>query len=184
MNRLLGTLGLSLLATSFATPLTAAALDNGERRIYLVDKLGEQIDIGSLNIINSVAEYELHVDHAKFADYFLSMKEMKCLEGPELWCHIPYPYKHPARLSSDDLSWLSHDLLFMFKSPGEFGANFWNGIYYNLELVDGVITGEAQAVDLNHLASPPDDLSIPPYGEYDRDELDLTARWLPRIEIR
>lgn len=184
MNRLLGTLGLTLLATSLASPLTAAALENGERRIYLVDKLGEQIDIGSLNITKAGTAYSLHVDHTKFADYFLSMKEMKCLEGPELWCHIPYPYEHPAALSADDLSWLSHDLLFMFKSPGEFGANFWNGIYYNLQVVDGVITGEAQAVDLNHLASPPDDLSIPPYGEYDRDDLDLTARWLPRIEIR
>lgn len=183
MNRVLVTLGLSALATSLSGSLAADPLENGQRRIYLVDKLGEQIDIGSLNITNSGAAYSLHVDHAKFADYFLSMKEMKCLEGPELWCHIPYPYEHPAALSSDNLSWLSHDLLFMFKSPGEFGANFWNGIYYNLQVVDGVITGEAQAVDLNHLASPPDDLNIPPYGEYDRDDLDLTARWLPRIEI-
>lgn len=184
MSRFLVGLGFSALIVSLPSTAAAGSIENGERRIYLVDKLGEQIDIGSINIANAGAAYSLHVDHTKFADYFLSMKEMKCLEGPELWCHIPYPYKHPATLSSGDLSWLSHDLLFMFKSPGEFGANFWNGIYYNLELVDGVITGEAQAVDLNHLASPPDDLSIPPYGEYDRDELDLKARWLPRIEIR
>ena len=159
-------------------------LEEGERRIYLVDKAGERIDIGALAITDRGAGYELHVDHSGFSDYFLSMKEMKCLEGPELFCHIPYPYDHPASLSSNDLSWLSHDLLFMFKSPKEFGANFWNGIYYNLEVVDGVIKGQAQAVDLNHLASPPDDLTVPPYGEYDRDELDQNARWLPFIEIR
>ena len=184
MNRLSLTLGLSALILSLPSSAAPAALEDGERRIYLIDKLGEQTAIGSLTIENAGAAYTLHVDHLKFADYFLSMKEMKCLEGPELWCHIPYPYEHPAALNSDDLSWLSHDLLFMFKSPGEFGANFWNGIYYNLQVVDGVITGEAQAVDLNHLASPPDDLNTPPYGEYDRDELDLKERWLPKIEIR
>lgn len=160
------------------------SLEEGERRIYLISRSGEQIDIGSLRITDGGAGYSLHVDHSGFSDYFLSMKEMKCLEGPELYCHIPYPYDHPASLHSNDLAWLSHDLLFMFKSPKEFGANFWNGIYYKLEVVDGVIKGEAQAVDLNHLASPPDDLSVPPYGEYDRDELDLNARWLPFIEIR
>ena len=79
---------------------------------------------------------------------------------------------------------LSHDLLFMYKQPAEFGANFWNGVYYQLRIEDGVIKGNAQAVDLNMLASPPDDLSILPFGEWDREELEPKNRWLPFIEIR
>lgn len=184
MNKLVAIIGFFLLMVLNTTFASDAPLEEGERRIYLVDKSGERIDIGALTITDKGTGYSLHVDHSGFSDYFLSMKEMKCLEGPELYCHIPYPYEHPASLSSNDLSWLSHDLLFMFKSPKEFGANFWNGIFYNLEVVDGVIKGRAQAVDLNHLASPPDDLTVPPYGQYDRDELDLNARWLPFIEIR
>jgi len=183
MSRLASVLGLSVLLVHSAIHAGEGQLEEGEHRIFLVDKSGERIDIGAVMITDKGTGYSLHVDHSGFSDYFLSMKEMKCLEGPELYCHIPYPYDHPTRLSSADLSWLSHDLLFMFKSPKEFGANFWNGVFYNLEVVDGVIKGQAQAVDLNHLASPPDDLTVPPYGEYDRNELDLNARWLPFIEI-
>ena len=71
----------------------------------------------------------------------------------------------------------------MFKTPKEFGANFWNGIYYKLQIEDGMIRGEAQAIDLNALASPPDNLNEPPIGEAERDEVDRDKRWLPMIEI-
>lgn len=112
------------------------------------------------------------------------MKEMKCLEGPELWCFIPYPYQQPRTISTDDLRWLEHDLLFMFKKLDSFGANFWNGIYYKMQLDNGVLKGVAYSLDLNQLASPPDDLSQPPIGEFDIDEADLDKRWLPYLEIR
>ncbi|MGB1092733.1 MAG: hypothetical protein ACPGYX_11455, partial [Oceanobacter sp.] len=124
------------------------------------------------------------MNHDGFKDFFLSMKEMKCLEGPELMCHLAYPYDQPRTVSADDMSWLAHDLLFMFKQPGEFGANFWNGIYYDMRIENGEIRGTAQAVDLNQLASPPDDLTVPPFGEWDRDELDPKNRWLPYLLIR
>ena len=124
------------------------------------------------------------MDHSLFRDYFLSMKEMKCLEGPELWCSIAYPYEQSHKVSASDLRWLEHDLLFMYKKLDSFGANFWNGIYYRLVLADGQIRGVAHSLDLNKLASPPDDLQSPPVGEYDIDEADLEQRWLPYIEIR
>jgi hypothetical protein len=170
----------------FAGAAQAESVLQGEKQVLLLGNKGESIVIGSIKFMPEVegARYELHMDHSKFKDFFLSMKEMKCLEGPELWCHLSYPYEQPHTVTEGDMSWLSHDLLFMFKKKKDFGANFWNGIYYNLRIEDGIIRGDAQAVDLNLLASPPDDLAVPPVGEAERDDLDPSKRWLPVIEIR
>jgi len=170
--------------------LTSSVMANpaleGEKHIYLVDKQGVEYPIGTVTFAASDTDirYSLHMEHERFKDFFLSMKEMKCLEGPELMCHLPYPYQQPRTVTERTLGWLSHDLLFMYKQPAEFGANFWNGVYYQLHVEDGVIKGKAQAVDLNMLASPPDDLSVLPFGEWDREELEPKNRWLPFIEIR
>jgi len=176
-----------LLATGiFPTLSSAGELLEGDKKILLSNPSGEFIQIGSLSFQpqGESSRYQLHLDHQRFTDYFLSMKEMKCLEGPELWCHLPYPYQQPRTVTRDDLRWLEHDLLFMFKKKGEFGANFWNGIYYHLRVENGMIVGEAEAVDLNLLASPPDELTQPPIEAAERDPLDRANRWLPDIEIR
>lgn len=159
----------------------------GEKSIYLKDNQGVEYPIGSLTFSRAAHGkmiYGLEIDTERFTDFFLSMKEMKCLEGKEIWCFIPYPYQHPRSVSAEDLRWLEHDLLFMFKTPSEFGANLWNGIYYDMTLENEVIRGTARAVDLNAISSPPDDLTVPPYGEFDIEELEPAARWLPYIEIR
>lgn len=178
--RFFGVLFIANSNFALANPLS------GEKEIILLDKQRSEIVIGHAVFTpeQGGSRYSLHMDHAKFRDYFLSMKEMKCLEGPELWCHLAYPYEQPRQVSHEDLSWLSHDLLFMFKKKDEFGANFWNGIYYQMRVEDGVIKGEAQAVDLNLLASPPEDLSTPPMHEGERDEIERSQRWLPDIVIR
>lgn len=170
-------------------PLTAsiAAPLDGNKLLLLKDRQGNETEIGRIEfqLLNETeSEYQIHLNHHQFQDYFLSMKEMKCLEGPELWCFIPYPYQQPRIVTEQNLAWLEHDLLFMFKKLDSFGANFWNGIYYKMQIEDGVIRGTANSLDLNMLASPPDDLSVPPIGEYDIDEADLEKRWLPVIEIR
>ncbi len=179
------TLVTAIWLTFISSGLIAGPL-SGEKQLLLVDKKGVEVNIGTVTFKpqGSESKYKLHVDHGKFRDYFLSMKEMKCLEGPELWCHLPYPYTQPHLVSADDLSWLSHDLLFMFKKKEEFGANFWNGIYYHMQVEGDLIKGEAQAVDLNVLAAPPDDLNIPPMNEGERDEIDRAKRWLPDLIIR
>lgn len=178
----------SLLTACLCTPLLVQADPlEGNKSIYLIDKQGVAIQVGHIDFQpqNGQIQYQLKMDHqGKFKDYFLSMKEMKCLEGPELMCHLAYPYQQPHQVSADDMSWLSHDLLFMYKKPAEFGANFWNGIYYQLSVEGDVIKGEAKAVDLNLLASPPDDLTQPPFGEFEREDLDPKLRWLPLLEIR
>ncbi len=186
----LPTLALSLVLSLFVAVEGVAAADilSGKREISLVDKKGEATTIGSV-LFSPLAgtdkvNYELHLDHQQFTDHFLSMKEMKCLEGPELWCYVPYPYHNDHQVSKDDLRWLEHDLLFLFKRNKEFGANFWNGIYYRLQITDQGLDGEANAIDLNYLASPPDDTSVPPIGEGELDESDNDKRWLPLLQIR
>lgn len=180
---------LFLVITLSGSAYSHEILSVGRKRISLLDSSGQSVSIGHLLLSadksSKTFSYELVIDYSDFKDYFLSMKEMKCLEGPELWCHLEYPYSNPATITEHDFSWLSHDLLFMFKKPNEFGANFWNGIYYEFSSKNGVITGTAQAVDLNLLASPPDDLTIPPFSsQYDRYDLeDTSARWLPRMII-
>ncbi len=167
---------------------SAASLPLGDRSIYLLDNQGSEHRIGRVELQqqagSDLVAYQLEVDTGRFADHFLSMKEMKCLEGPEHMCFLPYPYDNPHTLSETDLRWLEHDLLFMFKPPSQFGANFWNGVYYRMTVTDGGIEGEARAVDLNQLAAPPDDLTQPPFGIHDINETELEQRWLPRLIIR
>lgn len=169
-------------------PVVAASeFPLGRKSIYLNDNKSVDYPIGTVVFSRAADEtitYELHIYTERFTDFFLSMKEMKCLTGKEIWCYIPYPYQQARSVAPTDLRWLEHDLLFMFKTPGEFGAYLWNGIYYHMAVENGVIRGTARAIDLNHISSPPDDLSTPPYGEFELDELEAAARWLPYIEIR
>lgn len=159
---------------------------NGSKKVALIENNGTEVVIGTIHFSQKkqIISYKLDLNHKTFVDYFLSMKEMKCLEGPELWCHLAYPYKNPHILESDDFRWLSHDLLFMHKKKADFGANFYNGIYYQFSFVNNMIVGHAMAIDLNILAAPPEDLTTPPVGEYDIEEMELSTRWLPRIEIK
>lgn len=177
---------LILMAFTGLSSISFADALSGEKQILLLDKKGKEVVVGSVVFYpeSDGSRYELHMNHEKFRDYFLSMKEMKCLEGPELWCHLSYPYKQPHTVTRDDLSWLSHDLLFMFKKKKDFGANFWNGIYYHMQIENDLIAGQAQAVDLNLLAAPPEDLNVPPMNENERDDIDRNQRWLPDLIIR
>lgn len=81
MSRLASVIGLSVLLIPSAVYASEGQLEEGEHRIYLVDKSGERTDIGAVKITDKGTGYSLHVDHSDFSDYFLSMKEMKCLEG-------------------------------------------------------------------------------------------------------
>ena len=157
----------------------------GTKQVNLIDNKGNKTSIGSIKFSGQdpKIKYTFHIDHSLFNDFFLSMKEMKCLEGPELWCHLAYPYNNPQEITSTDFRWLSHDLLFMYKKKTKFGANFDNGIYYDFKLESGRLIGTAKAMSLNLLAAPPEDKVNPPVGEYDIDDIMLSARWLPIIEI-
>ncbi|WP_166263187.1 hypothetical protein [Marinobacter caseinilyticus] len=185
LGQLSAVIGWLLLVESSAW---SAGVPLGHRAIYLLDAGQKEHRIGTVSFSqptdSGAVAYTLNVETEHFSDHFLSMKEMKCLEGKELMCRIPYPYDNPRTVTASDLRWLEHDLLFMFKKPTEFGANFWNGIYYRMTVTDDAILGEAHAVDLNNLAAPPDDLTVPPFGEYDVTGINLKSRWLPTLIIR
>ncbi|WP_310459753.1 hypothetical protein [Sphaerotilus sp.] len=128
--------------------------------------------------------FAVHMDHAKFTDHFLSMKEFKCVEGGgEVSCHVPYPYPNPGTVTPTDLGWLEHHLLFLFKLPKEFGAKLWNGLYYRLERTDAGLVGRPQSIDLNLISAPPAQTDRPPYRPALRDDVAAGVRWIDRIAI-
>jgi hypothetical protein len=99
-------------------------------------------------------------------------------------CHVPYPYKHPGTVSGSDFAWLEHSLLFLYKQPRDFGAKLWNGLYFRLQADAEGLVGLPQAVDLNLISAPPDDLATPPYHAGLRDDVPPSAHWIERLVIR
>lgn len=172
---------------ALALPLSASAWElAGTKTIFLHSQDGQAIPIGSVTFRpeGGRTAFVIALDHARFKDFFLSMKEFKCLEGPEVMCHVPYPHRNPATVTAGDLAWLEHALLFLHKSPGEFSAKLWNGLYYRMEISGEGINGTAQAVDLNLIGAPPADSTIPPYPPAERSDIDPASRWLGRLTIR
>lgn len=158
--------------------LFARMADQTEIQIGEVVFKEEPLNAGS-------SRFTLHLDHSKFTDYFLSMREFKCLPSEkEVSCHVPYPYEAPNVVSDDNYAWLEHRLMFLFKKPSEFGAKLWNGIYFQFSKNASELVGTPQAVDLNHIGAPPDDLTLPPYGPFDRHEMPADERWIQALIIR
>ena len=100
---------------------------------------------------------------------------------------MPYPYPQPGTVlvvaGTTELAWLEHALLFMFKLPNEFGAKFWNGIYFQLKLTDRGLNGTQQAIHLNRISAPPAQPGVPPYRPALRDDIAPGARFFNRLTI-
>lgn len=172
---------LSAAGSSFAWEMT------GTKEVAVHTRDGRDIAIGTVSFRpqGERTGFELHLDEAKFKDFFLSMKEFKCLEGAdEIQCHTPYPYANPATITAADLSWLEHALLFLYKAPTDFGARLWNGLYYRMRITEQGIVGTPQAIDLNLISAPPADPSLPPFGPAERSEIAPGSRWIETLTIR
>jgi len=184
---LAGLAAVLMLASPATRPLAGAALE-GEKTVYLVANGGEELAVGTVRFTprDGGASYTLKIDDGKFSDQFLSMRPFKCLEaGEQTVCYLPYPHPLRRQVSADDLTDLEYDLLFLHKAAGEYGINFWNGIYYELSLTpDGAVKGELKETDMNELASPPTE----PYGRLIGPEnladADLAAHRFPTLIIR
>ena len=172
-----------LLASS---PVVAWEM-TGSHAIRLHPRTGDPLVIGTADfrpVANGRYSFSIHLDHGRFKDFFLSMREFKCLEGQsEIQCQVPYPYRHPGTVAPNDLAWLEHNLLFLFKSPSEFGAKLWNGIYYRLQLTPSGLVGTPQAVDLNQIGAPPSNFDTPPFGPGERSDITAGARWFEKLTI-
>jgi hypothetical protein len=178
----------AIAIVAFSVPVSAFDL-SGSKVITLHSRDGKSVAIGTVDFKPVDAQGRIPVtvrmEHERFKDFFLSMKEFKCLEGmDEVFCHVPYPYSNPATVTATDLAWLEHALMFMFKAPKEFGAKLWNGVYYKLTLSGQGLVGRPQAVDLNQIGAPPADLNVPPYGPGERSDIAPEARWFNKITIQ
>lgn len=179
---------LAALALWLAVPLPAWAWElEGTKTIALMTRDDQTIPIGTVTFHpqGDRIGFVVALDMPKFKDYFLSMKEFKCLDGGiEVQCYVPYPYANPHTVTPTDFSWLEHSLLFFFKSPSDFGAKLWNGLYYHMTMTDQGILGTPKAVDLNQIAAPPDDLTKPPYDESLQGDVASGARWIKALTIQ
>ena len=168
--------------------MPARAFDfNGDKAIVAVTKDGTRTRIGSVRFspaAGGASAFAVRMDHAVLQDHFLSMREFKCLPAePEITCFVPYPYDGPTRVKPGDFAWLEHHLLFFYKQPRDYGAKLWNGIAFKLVETPAALVGRPQAVDLNRIGVPPDDLTVPPYSPVDRDPFTPGARWLSELRI-
>ncbi len=181
-------LGLGLAAGLMLPMAPALAWDlAGSHRVLLHGRDGAVLHLGDVSFTPQAdgrSRFALTLRHPPFKDFFLSMKEFKCVESPaEVFCHVPYPYPQPGSVSLDDLAWLEHALLFMFKTPAEFGAKLWNGVYFKLQPGARGLEGRPQAIDLNRISAPPAQALVPPYRPALRDDIAPGARWFGRLTI-
>jgi hypothetical protein len=170
-----------------ASNLAHAWQMDGVKTVVAHTRDKQQIAIGTVTFTpqpDGMTAFKLDMNQSKFTDYFLSMKEFKCLASViEVTCHVPYPYRHPGKVTTSDFAWLEHNLLFLFKRPAEFGAKLWNGVYFKFKLTDIGLVGEPMAIDLNRISAPPDDLNTPSYGPDARDTIPAGTRWVDSITI-
>lgn len=178
----------ALAACVAGTPGFAAAFDaTGSRSIVAVTADGTRTPIGSVQftpLADGGATFRLTWKTEAFTDHFLSMREFKCLPGPrEISCHVPYPYANPGVVSAGQWAWLEHALLFLYKTPAEFGARLWNGIYFELREQGDALVGVPMAVDLNEIAAPPANPALPPFKRSLRHDMPAGARWITQLRI-
>jgi hypothetical protein len=159
---------------------------SGTKLIYLHDKAGQKTEAGTVEFKpqGSQVGFDIHWNHAAMKDYFLSMREFKCFEGStEVQCQVPYPYPNPKTISANDFAWLENNLLFLYKAPKDFGANLWNGIYYELRMTPAGLVGNPHAIDLVAIGAPPDQPNVPPYPKNERTPMTEGSRWFTHLTI-
>ncbi len=184
----LGALAIGALVVIAAPHAAWSAQLQGVKKVHLVSQSGEEVVIGTVEFAarDGQTGYSIKIDNPGFSEHFLSMRPFKCLEGAEqMVCHLPYPHALRRQVTAEDLTDLEYDLLFLHKSSGEYGINFWNGIYYDLVLgPDGTITGTLKETDMNELASPPVEEFGRLIGPANLSEADGATHRFPRLVIR
>ena len=176
---------IALFLNGFATFGVMAGPLEGSKTIRLHPADGDPIKVAQITFLKgSDTAYSLSYDDTLFTDHFLSMRPFKCLEGPEkLWCRVPYPYEIKRQVTGEDLTDLEYELMFVWKNQGEYGIDLWNGVYYLLAPDGDRLVGTMHEIDMNVLASPPEDGNLRPVTEGDLEEADEGSHWLPTLTI-
>ena len=112
------------------------------------------------------------------------MRPFSCLTDPAEWfCYLPYTYELEQTVTPADLTELEYQLLFIWKSPGSFGIDAWNGVYYQLSWQeDGPCLANCYR-EISMSWHPPEPFSHP----IDLDEFiaeDAQSRLFPSLIIR
>jgi len=174
-----------ILLVLFSTLLAADSLV-GEKKVSLITANGELLHIADIKFKpnGDAFSYQLTMVEQPFTSQFLSMRPFKCIMGiQQIMCHVPYPYSKSGFVTATDLSTLSYDLLFLHKNPAEYGINLWNGMLYKLSVEGGKITGLVYEVDMNTIASPPEDTDKP-FPDDEVFEADVGNYVYPRLLIK
>ena len=127
--------------------------------------------------------FTLNLDHARFTDHFLSMKEFKCLESPV-----------ESSATCPTLSQPGHGQRGRPGVAGAFAAVPLQGPEgFRRTLVERPLLPHdthrcghrrhPEAIDLNLISAPPSDPSIPPYGINERGEIAPDSRWFNGLSI-
>ncbi|MCP3869187.1 MAG: hypothetical protein GY703_14020 [Gammaproteobacteria bacterium] len=151
---------ITLLVTGYG-PSALADVYN----IRLVDDRGSLTDLGTFELSGPKdnRHYRIDWDENHFESHFLSMRPFKCLPHPtQLICHLPYPYENRRSIRDGDLTDLEYDTLFLFKAPGEYGINAWNGLYFKYRQTERGFEGDLFETDLNVLQAPPEKGNLRP----------------------
>ncbi|ORU89602.1 MAG: hypothetical protein A6F71_01150 [Cycloclasticus sp. symbiont of Poecilosclerida sp. M] len=175
----------TILLFIMVTVLNASPME-GKKKVYLVSSGDELTHIA--NIVFSKqgdkSSYQIEIEDTPFDDQFLSMRPFQCIMGKkQVMCYVPYPYEAKKTITENELGHLSNDLLFLHKNPSEYGINMWNGIYYKLKQVGQTIEGKVNEIDMNSIASPPDDLNNP-FAADEIFEADVGNYVYPKILIK
>lgn len=176
--------GFAVLLACFSLTGNASAEQN--YRIILLTPADKELTVGKLTVTAMAADngFKVELDEAAFSDHFLSMRPFKCLADAEnMQCYLPYTYQNRRHITQSDLTDLEYDLLFIERSPKEYGIDPWNGRYYRMRWEGSNIVGEIMEVDLNILAAPPKEGNLRPITSEDLNETELENQWLPRIRI-
>lgn len=178
---------LSILVFFFSLPVAAAGFPE-TAGIYLIDSQQQETKIGDVSFTATASELtavKVTMGTDSFTDHFLSMRPFRCIEGDTEWfCYLEYPYDLRMLVSEEDFSDLEYQLLFIRKTPSEFGIDAWNGLYYQLQLeADGTMTGQLLEGDLNSLQSPPAEKYAKPIDLNEFIEADNSRRLFPTLRI-
>ncbi len=152
-----------------------------EKSVYLEDQAQKRLKIATLSLSGN--SYTLRFEEAPFGDYFLSMRPFRCIDAKRMVCHQPYPYDLKRTLTDKNLRPLEYDLIFISRKAGEYGIDPYNGRYYVLQKTAKGFIGTIHAVDLNTLASPPEDGVIYPITQDNLDELEPESTQYPKLII-
>ena len=162
-------------------------LPQGEKALIAQTRDGRETRIGVVSFTpaaEGASRVRVKMDHQVMHDHFLSMREFKCLDAAdEISCHVVYPYANPGTVTAQDLQWLDHQTLFLYKRPADFGAKLWNGIIFRWRMSAQGLQAEPHAVDLNQISAPPDRLDVPPFGLADTEPFAPKARWITQLRI-